>query len=324
MIIKARKPSIFLMQLETLLKRIKPQHPRRALVEKDYQKFRAGYNGEKSIDYYLSDQIESKKTFLFHDLRLPQKDKYFQLDTLILTPAVHIFLEIKNISGTIFFERKFKQIIRKTKEGLEEGFPDPLFQIERQTALLKKFLLKLNTLPTPLIPLVVISNPNTVIKSNDSSLSDTILHAARLPFRINEILGSFPNEILHSKDMNRIKRALLKQNAPQTINVFDRYSLKSNDIIKGVECGQCGTFKMKKKNRRWRCDHCLCVDSLAYIEALKDFARLYGPSITNRQLREFCLISSTSVANKILSSLNCPFTGGTKGRIYDLSGLLDR
>jgi ribosomal protein S27AE len=323
LIIKARKPSIFLMQLETLLKRIKPQHPNRPLIEKDYQKFRAGYNGEKSMDYYLADQIENKNTFLFHDLRLPHKDKFFQLDTLILIPSVSIFLEIKNISGTIFFERKFKQFIRKTKEGVEEGFPDPLLQIERQSALLKKTFSKLKTPVMPLIPLVVISNPNTVIKSNDSTLSNTILHAARVPFRINEILSSFPNEILHLKDMNRVKRALLKQNVPQAIDVFDRYSLKSNDILKGVECRQCGTFKMKKKNRRWRCDQCLYVDSIAYIEALKDFARLYGPSTTNRQLREFCLISSTSVANKILSSLNCPFTGGTKGRVYDLSRLLD-
>lgn len=82
----------------------------------------AGYRGEQSLDYYLGFLTNY---FILHDLRLPDRDHHFQLDTLLISPYFILILEVKNISGTLIFDDHFKQLIRVTPEK-EEGFgPDP-------------------------------------------------------------------------------------------------------------------------------------------------------------------------------------------------------
>ncbi|WP_197205174.1 nuclease-related domain-containing protein [Cytobacillus firmus] len=53
----------------------------------------------------------------------------FQIDIIILTPYFISILEVKNISGSLYFNSIFTQMVR-TIEDKEEGFPDPVKQVK--------------------------------------------------------------------------------------------------------------------------------------------------------------------------------------------------
>jgi len=120
MIAKERGVPIKLQKLEILLRRISFLHPKMPKIKEDYLKVKAGYMGEKSLDYYLS-FLPEEQYYIFHYLRLPYQNHHFQIDTLILSPYFIPIFEVKNISGTITFDYNFNQLIR-AKEGLEQAF----------------------------------------------------------------------------------------------------------------------------------------------------------------------------------------------------------
>ncbi|WP_091587080.1 nuclease-related domain-containing protein [Alteribacillus bidgolensis] len=108
----------------------------------------------QSIDYYLS-SLSKKTDLIFHDIRLPSKDKtFFQIDIFILTMNFCLILEVKNVAGTLYFNPFFHQLIR-TVNDKEEGFPDPILQINRQKDHLNTWLQK-NNLPN--LPIQICSN----------------------------------------------------------------------------------------------------------------------------------------------------------------------
>ena len=66
----------------------------------------------------------------------------------------------------------------------------------------------------------------------------------------------------------------------------------------------------------WTCPHCKEKSKTAHIKAIEDYFLLIKPSITNSELRHFLQIDSIKSANNILKSLNLPYTGNRKGRVY--------
>lgn len=127
MIVKDRKKPIKLKMAEALLRRLPQQHFKRREIADEYKKRLAGYNGEQEMDYFLKELDEN--FIIINDLRLNNQGVYFQIDSLILSKKEIIILEAKNISGTLYFDRKFKQLVR-ILDGKEEGFRDPLSQVE--------------------------------------------------------------------------------------------------------------------------------------------------------------------------------------------------
>ena len=76
---------------------------------------------------------------------------------------------------------------------------------------------------------------------------------------------------------------------------------------------------MTRKWGMWVCGSCSFTSRDAHLMALRDYALLIKPTITNRELREFLQLESASVAVKLLSRLNLPYTGSTKDRVYHLN-----
>ncbi|WP_181347570.1 hypothetical protein [Thalassobacillus sp. CUG 92003] len=70
MILKEHQTSVLIQKLEALLARLPQTHPRREDVEAMLRNHRAGYYGEKSLDYPLA-SLDSARYSILHDLRLP-------------------------------------------------------------------------------------------------------------------------------------------------------------------------------------------------------------------------------------------------------------
>ncbi|KIL49256.1 nuclease-related domain-containing protein [Jeotgalibacillus soli] len=318
MIKKARTEPILNQQLDALIRRLKPGHPAKNQIEADLAKSLAGYRGEQAVDYYLP---QNDDYWILHDLRLQgNEEHFFQIDTFLVSEHFIILFEIKNIAGTLLFDSNYHQLIR-TLDNKEEGFPDPITQVERQQRHFRDWMLKKRLPKVPIFSYVVISRPSSIIKSTHSSIKK-ILHAATIPTKIEQLEQQNSTCYFTKKDMRKLFNLLIKNHIPPTRDVLSYYQLQPDDLQTGIECPSCHSFKMVRERRNWECANCQNRSVNAHKKALKDYFLLIGSTMTNRECRRFLQLSSSSIASKLLRSFDFPISGAIKNRSYTI--LLDK
>ncbi|WP_078544944.1 nuclease-related domain-containing protein [Litchfieldia alkalitelluris] len=318
MILKERKYPLIMKQLQALIRRIPPNHPTRQVVIDDFKKREAGYKGEVSIDYHLS-FLDNKEFYILHDLRLADDQlRYFQIDTLILSSKMFIILEVKNIAGTLIFDNDFKQLIR-VKEGEETGFRYPITQTSKKESQFQNWLRDNRFTLPPITSFVVISNPQTIIKAPTATriISQKVIHSENIVENISRIESLQTKDVNTDKELRKLARHLIKQHVEFfQESILSKYNLTITDLIKGVICEYCNNAPLKRIHGNWYCSICNNESREAHIPALLDYALIISPTITNSQLREYLLIDSVSVSNKLLKTLNLDHQGQKKMRIY--------
>lgn len=320
MIKKEREIPIKLRKLEALLRRLPVNHPRRSKVEEEYAKIRAGFRGEKSIDYYLN-SLDEKRFFIFHDVRLQHSNnEYFQMDILLLTSSYIVILEIKNMNGTLCFDQKFHQLIRALN-GREEAFPDPITQVKRQKNHLHQWLVSNHIPSLPIYPLIVISNPATLIKSipaYSDEVTRKVIHASKLHSKIEHINLRVKDDVLSTREINKLSRLLLKLHSPHNPDILSHFQLEDKDLLRGILCPNCKNLEMHRVNGSWICSSCKISSKNAHVAALDDYSLLISAIITNQELRKFLKISSVSTAAYLLKQLKLETIGSYRHRKYHL------
>ncbi|YCI76831.1 NERD domain-containing protein [Bacillus sp. R1-10] len=284
----------------------------------DLKKREAGYKGECSIDFPLS-FLEPKSYFIFHDLRLQDQSRFFQLDTLLISKKFALIIEVKNMAGSLYFDPHFNQLIR-TIEGKETAFPDPIMQVSRQESQLTNWFLKNGFPSLPILSLIVISNPQTIIRTapENHKLHYKVIHRDALPAKINQMEHSLTESSFSEKYLKKAVRVMNKHHIDAEFSILERYNLTEKDLIQGVICENCKGNKLFRRHGTWLCNQCQS-NKTAHIHALRDYFYLIGSTIRNRQLRDFLSISSSSSATRILQSLNLTSSGANEGRVYSLN-----
>jgi Nuclease-related domain len=314
---KDRVKPVKIDQNEALLRGLVDSHPKIPLIEQDLKKRKAGFNGEKAVDYQLS-FLTDKKYMIFNDLKLPLTPHHFQIDSLLFTPHYTLILEIKNISGTLTIDSEFNQLT-KNYNGTETGFLDPIMQAQRQKLFLQRFFYDHNLIIPPIEYLVVISNPNTILKmANRQTLQppyDKIIHAQNLIREISKLNSIYTDEKVNKKELRKIKKVLLNKHDTTFTSILNTYGIKEDEIQRGVYCEICSE-KMERVYGTWSCSSCKVSSKRAHEQKIDDYFLLIRPFITNKELRKFLDLESRKTAEKILNSLNLKTTGTTKGTIY--------
>ncbi|MBT2685337.1 nuclease-related domain-containing protein [Bacillus sp. ISL-37] len=315
MIGKKREYPKEIMILEAIVRRFPPDDFRKAEFEKKLYRKRAGYKGEKTLDYYL-EQIDHSEMVILYDLRIPINSTHFQLDTLIITPYFLLIIDSKNYAGTLIFLPEFNQLIR-VQNDIEEVFPDPILQTKIQASQLKAFLKKHHITPPPIENLVAISNSQAIIKNptNDKEVSYRVFRSANVAFKIPPFYQKHTQSHLSKNEMKKIARHLIKAHEPLVPDPKSM-NLPFDKIVKGGQCPACEAFGMDYRQGKWTCFSCGHKTADVHIQALRDYFLIYGPSITSKQFREFMKVRSPSTAKRLLSSMNLTFDGTTKGRTY--------
>lgn len=316
MIKKERGYPIRLRMYEAIFNRILDNHPKLSLIEQDYKGWRAGYKGELQTDYRLS-FLPEQGYYIFRDLRLADNLWFFQMDTLILTLRYILLIETKNHSGTLFFDKASEQMIQ-TKDEKEKAYDCPVLQVKMQSWHLKRWMNVLKFKLPPVYHLVVISNPHTIIKSNNSQLYKTVVKGDVLLNRVQQIDHENPEEILSEKELKKLANLLLKKHTPQHPDLLKYYNLTDSDFHKGVQCPACTTFGMIRLKWHWVCPHCAYSSKSAHHGAVFDHFLLSKPTITNQEFRDLMSITSIKSANRMLSFMKLPHTGSNKGRVYHM------
>ncbi|PFH91941.1 nuclease-related domain-containing protein [Bacillus sp. AFS088145] len=322
MILKERTVPLTIRKLEALLRRLPEEHIQRVRIEEDLAKFKAGFHGEKPLDYHLS-FFNKERCIVIQDLRLLDNEKrFFQIDTIILSPSFILIIEVKNLVGVLYFDQSFNQLIRIT-EGKEEAFMNPIIQVERQKRQLRSWLEQNKFMNYPIIPLVVLSNSKSVIKasSNVIQISNTVIHSDLLYRKIEELEKKFPINSFTPKEIRKLAKHLIKQNQLLDQNILEKYNISKNELLTGVICEKCKLYSMIRTKGSWYCPHCFSVSKDAHLNSLYDFYLLIGNTIKNSQLRDFLHISSIYSASRLLRKLNLPSSRTKKDKTHYLDDL---
>lgn len=316
MIIKDRDYPIRLRKLEALINRLYDHNSKLPLIKDDYKGWKSGYKGELNTDYRLS-FLPEKDYWILRDLRLTDDSWKFQIDTLILTRRYFLLIETKNHSGALLFEKDSEQMIQ-TKQDKEKAYDHPVIQVNKQKWHFNRWL-QANNFKVPLIhTLVVISNSSTIIKTDDPFLYKYVVKGDVLVDRIMKIDTNHFNEFFQDKDLKKISKTLVKKHSPFHPDILKIYSLSPADLQKGVQCPSCSYFGMKRMKWIWVCPHCLLRSKTAHHSAVLDYFLLIKPTMTNQELKDFLLLPTSRSSGNLLSTLNLPFSGATKGRVYHM------
>ncbi len=314
MIVKSKKFPRDIEQLQSLERRLPPGHSQRLEVGKNLSIRLAGYKGEISLRYPLS--FLPDDYLIFQDLRLNDGSHFFQIDTLILTCRFILLIEVKNIAGHLHFDQHFNQLTR-TLNDEQQGFADPILQVERHRRQLQKWL-HLHQLSTPPIHcMVTSSNPQSILSSNDPHLK-MVVRSENLPEKISELSETSSKIVLSKSQLDALISCLLDHDTPLVFEPLALFNIHPDVIQCGVFCSSCKSLFMKRTHGGWKCSHCFHYDKQAHLAAIRDYFLLFGPTITNPKLRHFLCIDSKFTAHRILLSLRTERIGAKKGTRYRL------
>jgi ribosomal protein L37AE/L43A len=228
-----------------------------------------------------------------------------------------MILECKNFYGTLFFEKEFKQLIRSVN-GQEEGFSDPITQARWHRTQLTNWLNINGFSSIPIEFLVMINDPSTIVKTeiNHKDAKKYVTHNYTFLDRFTLINQSFKNEIFDRKLIKRLTKKLTSQHVEEDPDLLRRFRINEDEIIKGVQCPSCLSFGMKRLHGNWVCHECKISCKDAHLQTLSDYFLLINSSITNKQFRDFLLLSDPNTATYLLKNLDLSHSGSKRGRIY--------
>ncbi|MEH7154731.1 nuclease-related domain-containing protein [Neobacillus drentensis] len=314
MFVKDLSVPLNLRKAETLEKRISQNHPILLELRTFIKNLRSGYNGERKMHYYLG-QIPHKRFYIFHDLRLPYGEGYFQIDALLLSPSGILMIDGKNNSGKLIIEKN--QMIQEFMDK-RIVYDNPIAQAQRHNLLLTYFFEKHKIPPMPIDSLVAICKSSTEL-----CISPGYAIAEKKICRVSELLGKIDvfyhhlnKAILDHRTIEKIKRLLLKSHTPLLTDILEKFSIHPFELITGVQCPYCFQFAMIYNRKNWICPFCHFISQDAHIDAIKDYFLLNHSSFTNKEIRTFLHLPSTRITTYFMSSLSFPFTGTTKSRVY--------
>ena len=312
---RKRHKSHHLLSHEALFRRLKPKYRYNENLQANYQRHRAGHLGETNVDYKLS--LFPKKDF-FHlpSLRLKNNFKYFQMDSIILTPKLIFDLETKNLKGTLEYNATNKQLIQS--DGAKKVcYNDPLLQAKIQKRHLQYWLRQFG-IKIPIVTLVVSTNPGSIIRNeeNDPLFNEHFIPLEYLIFKLEEIYDSYHEVILSFHDLKKLYQLMIKHDRPLFSNLINYYNLNSDHFIKGVACERCDFFPLNRNRGYWICPKCGQTDFDAHERVILDYFLLYESEITSKVCTNLLQTATQNTVYHLLTSMNLKRIGGKKNRKY--------
>ncbi|TYS57806.1 NERD domain-containing protein [Sutcliffiella horikoshii] len=323
MIVKERDFPVNLLFLQAIERRLEENHPSMPRVKELMAKQIKGYKGETAIDYPLS-ILPDQDYQILHSVSLQFQNQNFHIDTLLLTNNFIALLEVKNMGGTIHFDRKFNQLTQ-TYMGNVKYYQCPIIQVSNQERLLKQWLEQFNFPTIPLTSFVVISNPSCMIQVDpgDKSTNQKVIHGHFLPTKMEQQQAISNKQILSAKEIQKLTHIIIKHHKAKATLTLKQLNINPIELLLGAQCSTCLAFPMKRTHSYWYCLKCNHKSKNAHIPALKDYCLLFSETISNKEAREYLRIPSTNVMKRILTSMELQTIGNTRSINYILYPLIN-
>ncbi|WP_234032351.1 nuclease-related domain-containing protein [Lentibacillus cibarius] len=315
-VLKPRCKSHALLAYEALFRQVLPQYRKHESIISEYRKEKAGYDGERNVDYKLS--TYPRKDFLVvQGIRLKNPPFYFQIDTLILTRRFICILEIKNQKGTLKYDANLKQMVQEI-DGKVISYKDPILQAEAQKTHLREWLAMHGIFNVPIEALVVIAYPSTIIENvqGDPGVYNQIIHREGLHQHLERVGRNHPNHLLTNAQLKKLCRVLADEDTPLQTDILEKHGVSGRHLIRGIPCSKCHTYPMKRLYKNWQCQKCLATKPKAHERVILDHFLLHQPTVTNQECRNLLQIDSPRTAYNIMNTMGLHKSGKNSARVY--------
>lgn len=302
-----------LTQFDRLLKRLPTNHPQHGTISKKYNQAKAGYIGELYVDRVLNEIAFPQGTEILKDITLEiNPDFQIQIDTLILSPSIAFLLEIKNFTGTVHFDVNSGKTTKTSPYGEAEKYDCVIHQLDRAATGLTEWL-KQRDINIPIEPILVMANNKMEIHKFPDEV--TLKYAKQLPRYIRNFISDerrlTTNQISHiANTINHNRRKWWNERACK------RYNISANELKRGVLCPTCNQPANRTRGHSWYCKSCKKNTKDALQQSIDDWFLLVSPTITNRQIRIFLELKSSSAASVILRHSKLRRHGATRNITY--------
>lgn len=294
--------------VESLLRRISREDSEVLTIQEEFYRLEAGLAGERKLKQTLSDYMFKTDFHIFYNFECVNKHGFsHQIDTLIITPYYLLVLEVKQISGTLFYKPSQHEFYRVHDNNQSENFSNPFDQAYRHQLFLEH-LLKKWKVDIPVTYAVIIANHRAKL---DHSLRDfPIFHLSGIPTFLENLNVEYPHS---SAKISFIQNKLTQLYSP----LPPRRSIEQNRLRNGVLCRECRyVHVMYYQKGYWNCPVCCAKNKEALKETLHQYRVLISPRITNKEFRSFVKIENKEIASKILQRLGIEKVGRKKGTYY--------
>ncbi|MGJ7920168.1 nuclease-related domain-containing protein [Neobacillus sp. LXY-4] len=310
-----RNIPLFVLKCEALIRNLPPNHPKLNDIHNELSIKLSGYYGEKSIDYHLG-KLDMEKYDIIPGIRLKNKDRYFQIDHLLLSNNFLLPIESKNLTGDLTVDHTKGQLIQE-KSGIIKVYDNPLSQVQHQRM---QFIQWLDEHKLPIIPvdfLVAFSNSNGNIKTiGYSDHNWKICRGINIFEKIKLFEKMYQTEYMTTKERKKLAKILLKNNETLDVNILKHFSIPKEDTLTGVSCQICFSRPMVYSYATWECLTCGHKSGTAHEQKIHDYFLTINPTINNQQFREQTHIEERRKAARLLNSMNLQKQGSNKGRVY--------
>jgi len=174
-----------------------------------------------------------------HEIKIEYEDYIAQLDFVIISNKYMAILETKKLNGDITINRDgdFIRTIR-TKGGkvIKEGIYSPVSQNQRHINIVKNLLSKkLSINKLPLISLVVIANPKSIIDKEKcpKDIKYSIYKYDQIVKQLEKHKNDKKNEYnLQEKYMSQIANLLVEMKTSISFKSIPKYGITEEDLFK--------------------------------------------------------------------------------------------
>ena len=264
-----------------------------------------GLEGEMRADSFWEDLRLTEDYRLFHNLEVVRQGRFtHQIDTLFVCKKFVLIVELKHITGEIYYDEKTNQLWRmQSNERMALG--DPFSQVMRHEEWLQHFLWELG-IDLPILSAVVVTANRAIIGRMPERFQMFKVEGLRM--KLQQWLQHYPS-VLSGQMLSLLQEELLVSHSPRRW----QHPFGAVRLRKGALC-ICG-LKMKYANGVFTCSCGLRLRDRFRV-GLHDYRLLVSETITNRAFREFFEIKDVSMVSKILQRLQMPSEGTTKSKKY--------
>ncbi|WP_226669721.1 HRDC domain-containing protein [Metabacillus litoralis] len=195
-------------------------------VQKHLKMFSIGQVGEKKVCYELKNSM--LPLLILHDVNLVFENHAAQLDFVVITHKFILVLEVKKLYGNVQVSEKgefFRVMTKNNKVIHKEGMYSPINQVERQVAILEKFLKSRGYInKCPIKYAVTFANDKTMLEVSSNAPDDIktrlIRHDQIKNFIKSELELKSPVNML-DKELYQISDAIMNLHRNKTIKIED-------------------------------------------------------------------------------------------------------
>lgn len=312
MIYKQRSIPKKLLGLSALTKRLHPSYKNFQIIEQDLRNRKAGFSGEENFDRQLLEFKPHYPHAILNGLSLKQEGIYFQIDTLLITPAFILIIEVKNFGGKLIFKSEPETLIRENDIGEKKVMKSPVAEVKRKKIFLERWL-KEKGYAIHIKGLVTLAYFNELVMEGQPDMD--VIFTYQTPTYLYSL--SVEKPLLNAGEISNL--AMKMKHAHQSYDPFPitrKMDIPHTFILPGVFCPSCGFRGMLWNRKKWHCQKCGHRGSDCHTETLADWEKLMGNRITNREFREFTGLTDRNVALRLLTKSKLKMIGNRKAAFY--------